>query len=504
MFRYLLICSLLILSCAVNAQLDSGVLSFNNNRLLINSNGTMFNATDSTFVHEYPAGSGNHLLGFSGMWIGAKDGSGNLYTSINTGKDGADEFWPGPIDTLTGIAKNPSDWNKVWIVSKKLIDDHKASWNKTGYQTPKEIADWPARHADVNIKPHMAPYADANLNGYYDPESGDYPLIKGDVAAYFIANDSYGEHTQSGGLKLNIEMHGMSYAFTSGKDTNVLFNEYYLVNRSSIDFDTVLIGMFNDVVLGFVEDNYVGTMADIGTVFAYNGDSDDEGFYGNSRPVVAMVALDLPLRSSIAFSSSDASRKIPVVHEQFWNSLNSKWSDGLQLTFGATGREQSFNRTNWIYPQDTDPFNSGIWSEENSGNDPGIRNFLAVFGNQNLPAGAYIRLNTALIWDTNYDIQTLRNRITVLRKEHGQSLSAPATAKVSPVIWPNPAISGQNIHFDKNVTHVEIWDLKGKMLKVYNLDKNVEKQCSVSLPQGVYWIRTSVKDGFLWHKLVIQ
>ena len=48
----------------------------------------------------------------------------------------------------------------------------------TGYQMPRSVKNWPAiGRVDYGEFPDQAPFVDANNNGCYDPENGDYPSI---------------------------------------------------------------------------------------------------------------------------------------------------------------------------------------------------------------------------------------------------------------------------------------------------------------------------------------
>ncbi|MBK9456642.1 MAG: hypothetical protein IPO24_14170 [Bacteroidetes bacterium] len=95
----------------------------------------------------------------------------------------------------------------------------------------------------------------------YDPENGDYPIIRGDKAAYFIFNDDADIHTETDGAKLKLELHGMAYAFDAPEDSalnNTLFINYSIINRSLIDYTQFQVGVFTDFNVGAFDDDYVG------------------------------------------------------------------------------------------------------------------------------------------------------------------------------------------------------------------------------------------------------
>ncbi|MBK8414466.1 MAG: hypothetical protein IPL22_08125 [Bacteroidetes bacterium] len=54
---------------------------------------------------------------------------------------------------------------------------------------PTNIADWLVSiHLFSRV---LAPFADFNSNGIYDPQNGDYPYILGDESIYSIFNDYF-------------------------------------------------------------------------------------------------------------------------------------------------------------------------------------------------------------------------------------------------------------------------------------------------------------------------
>lgn len=503
MFRRAAFLTTAVVLCTIAfGQSSSTTVVMGNSAFYVNPNGTLFTAPDSSVKHEYPVGSGNNMMGFSGFWIGAKDASGNIYTTISTGTED-DEFWPGPIDTVTGLAKDPADWSFVWVVAKQEIDSHRISWKKAGYVVPASISKWPARHSGENLRAHLAPYADFNGNGVYDPENGDYPVIKGDIAAYYIANDGFGEHITSGGLKLSLEIHGMLYGFESGPDTNTLFHEMVIVNRSSNTYDSVMIGRFHKVVLGNDTDNRMGTWVNRRTVYSYNGDENDEGHYGDHNPMIAVVGLDAHFTYSMSFSDKDADRKVPFDKDGFWNALKSLWYDSQPLTYGGDGRGGTV-KTRWIYPGNTDPFQTTPWWDENSKDGPGKRNMLAVYGPFNLPPAGYIVVNTAMIWQTDADTTVLGNRINGLLSRYGQVLSVDnevVTGGVS--FFPNPVKTGQELSIAENVTSLAIYSATGQLAMLIKNDKKVKKSCSIMLPVGVYWVKATTEGREIRSKLLV-
>ena len=188
----------------------SGQLNINNINANVYSNGTLF---DGAF--EVPAGSFKNSIYLSSFWIGGKDSTGQLHIASQVyGQAGNDLFY-GPIAT------NYSDpsyllHDAVYKINRTTINDHILNYQNSGYIVPNELSRWPGNGNVANGEAaSLAPYADINLNGTYDPANGDYPLIRGDQAIYFIFNDAKSVHTETGGASLGLEFHAMLYGYNS-------------------------------------------------------------------------------------------------------------------------------------------------------------------------------------------------------------------------------------------------------------------------------------------------
>lgn len=254
------------------------MLDINNINALISPVGQHFWDFE-TARFEVPKGSGKMALLNHAVWIGGLDAGGNLHMAAERYRQSGADFVQGPISTVhdsTFLKK----WNSVWKLSKPEIEYHIANWNHTGYQPISAIKTWPA-HGDIlqGQTADIAPFYDHDNNGTYDPYAGDYPLIRGDQAIFFIINDSARIHTESHGQIAGIEIHGMAYAFNQPGDSllfNTIFFHYDILNRSALDYHEAYIGLFTDFDLGNPVDDYIGCDVVNGMTYAYNGDDYDE------------------------------------------------------------------------------------------------------------------------------------------------------------------------------------------------------------------------------------
>ena len=241
----------------------------------------------------------------TGLYLGAVDNSGGIYISGQRFRQGdEDSFTWGPIGT-TRATNNYQSYNRVWKVSQQDIWAH-----QQGFTTSEAIMNWPA-HGDVanNEAFYLAPFIDANHNGYYDPSQGDYPKIKGDEAVFYIMNDKDSTHSYHNTLPLGVEIHVMIYAFNSSLESvdNTTFVNYSIYNRSTIDYQNFIISPNMDADLSCSGDDLGGCDSSRNVGYIYDdGDSLSVGanacpFYFGSGNVEGIKILNRNLEAANIF-----------------------------------------------------------------------------------------------------------------------------------------------------------------------------------------------------------
>lgn len=258
------------------------MLDVNNVSTLISSFGNHFWDGENS-RYEVPNGTGMSPIFNHTVWVGGESDSGIVYAAGEFYRQVGIDFLPGPVSTLydTSYTKR---WNRVWKLSREEVDEHRSKWSSAGYVPIDAIADWPA-HGDTDLGQTalIAPFHDTDLDGVYDPWVGDYPLIRGDQAIFFVMNDDRTLESESLGLKMKIEIHGMAYAFDQPEDSalnNMIFMHYDILNRSDITYYDTYTGLFCDMKLGKSYDDYIGCDVSQGMYYVYNADSVD----GNGEP----------------------------------------------------------------------------------------------------------------------------------------------------------------------------------------------------------------------------
>lgn len=407
-------CFALLLSMAQSYD----YLDINNIKCKIPSYGTIFKGSGGLLGFEAPQGSGSSPIYAANLWIGGKNNSAIHCTAATFEQTGSD-WQPGPIMNAINYPAEVPNWDKVWKVHRDTIDwfvNCFVSGLCGGFTIPNEIMDWPA-HGNTSLGQsfYLAPFKDVDGDGIYNPVNGDYPIIKGDQAIWFIFNDDK-EHLSSGGDSMKVEVHGMAYAMncvSSEALTNTIFLEYKIINRSSNTYDSTWIGMWNDFDLGCPEDDFIGCDVVRGLSFAYNGDLYDESCngatgYQNNIPAIGCVFLGGPVadddgtdnpiipNTTSALSVSgipyeylgvnysdgiidnerlgvtemlyhnrvpfgNAAQQDPNNDNEYYYYMRGMWKDGTNMVYGGNAHISDptifspITATNYMFPDDSDP-----------------------------------------------------------------------------------------------------------------------------------------------------
>jgi hypothetical protein len=523
-------------------------LDINQAKAGVNSNGDLFwNYSAAQF--EVPQDSGTHTIGASAIWIGGLDAGGQLHLAAQTYRQTGNDFYPGPIMTSYSAATD-AQWNQLWKINKTTIDTF-LLWranpaNFPGYVIPSEIATWPG-NGDVQQGQAalLAPFIDVNGDGVYAPNSGDYPCIKGDQAVFFIFNDARNIHTETGGIPLGIEVHGMVYGYSapgSWLDTTVFLN-YKIYNRGIAMYSDVYLGQYTDFDIGTSFDDYAGCDVARSMMYGYNGDAVDgpgAGSYGVNAPAQGVVFLRGPeadtadlvdnnrngtvdeagesieMSHFIAFNNDFTQTGNPENTTHFYNYLNAMWKDGSPLTYGGNGYGGA-TPGDFMYPGNSDPMGWGTgfpqasWEEVSSGNIPGDRRAVGASGPFTLSAGEASCIDYAYVYgrgtngpsssiapmqiaaDSARSFYLSNNPCTC--DENPLAVSEPQSSAIG--IYPNPATDNINIICGDNATGstVEIMDVNGNVVKTTTVLSGNSVLISTSdLAAGVYFVRVN-KDA---------
>ena len=138
---------------------------------------------------------------------------------------GETDFYSGPINVSSGRRDTAAVFRRVFQVTRAQIDAHRADWADGRLDTPiPAVMNWPGTgNPGYGFRPGtgaLAPFADVDGDGVYDPSAGDYPAVTGDRAAWWVMND-LDIHRRSGSTNpLGIEVQGLLEGFDGGASRN--------------------------------------------------------------------------------------------------------------------------------------------------------------------------------------------------------------------------------------------------------------------------------------------
>ncbi len=495
-FSLLLLAGISLKSQNTNPVPDSigtsyNTLDINNIKAGINANGYLFNnykfadsAQNNNFEYkpafEAPVGSGINAVFCGSLWIGGNDNVNTDWTlhmaAVRYMQIGND-FWSGPVSSNYDFNYDLK-WSKVWKLTLNDIKYHINHYQDFGYIPKNEIATWPG-NGDVSNgeAAQLAPYFDKNNNGIYEPMQGDYPLIRGNQAVYFIFNDDRDFHTESKGKSLGIEIHGMAYAFNDEADSalwNTVFVHYDIYNRSDTTYYNTYIGNFTDTDLGNPFDDYVRCNVKLGAMIAYNGDDFDEDEqtnemfykgYGDNLAALGTVMLGgafmdadnidnpsggcdesingLNFGNGIAdderwgmqyfgyMNNIGAPHTDPMFAPEYYNVLQGNFMQGTPW-YLINNNDDSISFNYW-FPGNSDSCHYGTggvdpgfnWTEENDNggtpNPPGDRRGFLSTGPFTFKPGDVQQLDMAYVFARSYDttnvLDIVANRIAAVRND---------------------------------------------------------------------------------------
>lgn len=523
-----------LMSASIKAQ--NADLSASNIKARINADGSLFwDPVAQTPMFAFPKpvpGSSNvlHTIYAAGLWLGGLDEEfGALHVAAQTYSQNGNDFWAGPIATNYNDSNYNTQYNRVWSVSRSEIDSHIAHYADATYVMPEVIEHWPAHGNIANGEAaFLAPFVDTNNNAHYDPAQGDYPDLRGDQAVYFIINDDRFLHTETGADKFKFEVHGMAYAFNN-PDTylyNNVFLNYRVINRSNYTYDTHM-GMWVDFDNGQFLDDFVGCDSTLNLFYGYNGDSNDEGNYGNTPPAQGVVFLNHPMYSFAYYNNEFSVQGIPENYGDYYELLTGRWKDGSPFTYGSNGiGGDTPNR----YMFSGDPATGSGWSEVSVGNTPSDRRGLgsiypfSIAPNQvvcldmafpvaraaegtplaQLESVTMLKQQTQQIqswYDAHYGVCATTLYSGIKNQVYG---SKNVAIKVYPIPT-NDVLHIELLNQTNCLATIQLHDLSGKLIeqKTYTLEQGKNK-CQVSMAKqaaGVYLLTVTTSEGVQVQKI---
>ena len=324
-------------------------LNVNNVRALINGYGNMW-YDGSIAQYHLPKNSNTCPLFCAALWIGGTDVNEQLrIAALRFGSEG-DDYYPGPLELRTAAVDLPvcNQYDKHYIITKTEVQAFMAMFDyDDNGATPNEsfspdnisatIKDWPGNTTNPNQSNFLAPFYDANHNGVYEWEEGDYPyydfnndlcprtlkaqwgreytshvsptaeteagivtggllsdqVLKGDQTIWWVFNDMGNVHTESKGQPIGMEIRAQAFAFSTNDEiNNMTFYSYEIINRSTYELKDTYFSQWIDADLGYAFDDFVGCDVKRGLGYCYNGDEQDGPGSGSYSGIPPAVGID--------------------------------------------------------------------------------------------------------------------------------------------------------------------------------------------------------------------
>jgi hypothetical protein len=524
----------------------------NDVRAAFRNAGDMFwDGVNSKYFVPFTQGQSSVSSIFAGsLWLGAYDDTGNLMVASQMYRSSGTDFWSGPLDTAAQ-AIDCSGFDKIWQVKGTSVTALLTDFNDNGLidnPIDTSLLLWPGRGNAYSFAINglqlpdqdLAPFFDRNSDSIYNPYHGDYPLadpnhtdVVADDLLWMVFNDNGNYHLQSNGQPLKVEVHLTAYAFYCTGDDLInqsIFTHHKIINKNSQNFHNLKIGLWTDFDLGCPNDDYIGTVSDLNTVYAYNQDNFDDtlcsfyGGYGTNPPVQAITLLNQNLtNSSYHVNSGSSPLGDPFFAIGYYRLLDGIWPNGALLSYGGDGYDAgSTNATPYVFPDN--PNDSVGWSMLSASLSGYDQRAIACTTVDTLLSNTSVELFTAYSFHRDSDSNNLQNvnlmyqQIPVVQSfynngyennhcshfvSHHQLNTTEEPHLIK--IYPNPAKDIINIELKEYpIESVGLYSLLGQLL--YSQDNIYTNSVQLSvrdLPQGIYILKIGRGDKIWSHKVQI-
>ena len=502
-------CLVIAIHSVVLFSQQTETLDANNAEVKLSDNGIFFtDPLNSAAGYEIPAGEGNHVVFQTTFWTSAIESDSTVHVACN-GYTGYYDLYPGPVaDNYSSSYYTTTFGNAIWKITRAQVNYHASNFTATGYVPDPAIANWPGNgNVAEGVSAQLAPYADVDDDGLYNPLNGDFPYFQGDQAVYVILNDDSGPHQSTGGTALGIEIHAMFYQFASPDvdENNTTFLNTTIYNRRDTNYSNFLFSLAMDPDLGFAADDFIGSDSARSMAYAYNGTSTDPGGngqpgYGTSPPAFGAILLNLAAGSVMTSNLVPG----PTTPASYYTWMQGAGMDNAPLLPMPT---------RFVY--NGNPFTGSGWTEVSDGNSPGDRRMFLSAEGIPLPAGASLCYDVAFVYArenvTAYEnVEKLKIVADNIQSYYDSSIQPCSQifletgdytgAAIS--LYPNPSTG--LIHVE-NLTggNISVYDLSGRcVIAAQKMDENGKGILEIETP-GVYIVRIENASGAAFRRIEI-
>ena len=286
-------------------------------RLSLKSDSTIYTSNESAFTLyfvDYDYFSSNQIF----MWIG-NNGMG----SHDPRTDASGFYWPGGDSaTISAIFADGLVWGgkvndeirvngdtyRYGLQPGRILENGKADnplstqskifkirkdWQTLPESTFKQRLEYDYNHWPVEAG---APWDDVNEDGVYTP-GFDKPKFIGDETLFYVANDLDTANSiyTYGSNPIGLEFQTTVFGFNRDDLKDVVFKKYKVINKSETDITDMYFTYWSDDDMGDAHDDYVGCDTLINLSYTFNGDNNDNLYYGTPPPAVGHLIVQPPI-----------------------------------------------------------------------------------------------------------------------------------------------------------------------------------------------------------------
>jgi hypothetical protein len=217
-----------------------------------------------------------------GLLFGGKIGS-EIRVNGNTHRQG---LQAGKI-LSTGTPDDPSlEKYRVYKIRKNW-EDLPEGPDKDDYET--DYNEWPVEDG--------APWVDIDGDGIWTPGI-DEPEFVGDEVLWYVANDMDAARSTFtyGTLPMGLEFQTTVFAFNRTGDLgDIVFKNYLIINKGTNTIEEMYLALWSDTDLGEANDDATGSDTTLSLGYTWNGDNDDENYYGPNPPAIGYDFFQGPI-----------------------------------------------------------------------------------------------------------------------------------------------------------------------------------------------------------------
>ena len=336
-------------------------------------------------------------------------------------------LWPGPMGSGQIQGTSPGTcqfWDQHFLITRKSMDSMLVVLDSLdlpipSHLIPLEVKKWPGKgnaylKAQIlqvdgayvtSLDNELAPFADADSNGVYEPEWGDLPDLQNkEQMLWWIMNDWGGLKKYTGNWpneilkKGGLEFHALAYMYPDvegyGMFPNTLFFEWKLINQGNLHLDSCFIGLRQDQHFGGAGKGFFCThpLKNLGITYKKTNFDGGLGGYEADPPAYGTKILQAPgpLADADGFDNNrngtvDEPLETRLVHSTvkawypppgfIWEGppppeavffgifRNSLVSGGPALRYGLDGYGNTDTTKlpcSFLYPNDFDPLGYGL------------------------------------------------------------------------------------------------------------------------------------------------